>query len=196
MGQEPQASSPFRTPTAGSLQSWDKRVRNRLRKGTPLASRGAQGVSGPLLSCVWNLRVFPDELRGKAGGCTRVTAGPKRPHLGLCPGLNVPLKGRQGSWGGVPDSPGESGLVLSEEGKPACLSSCLGGHRALVELCVEPSGVSGRCTGISVPLGSVPSRTGLPSKRGTSLGSSQVRTRESGSFGVWHHPPGSFQMSS
>ena len=31
-----------------------------LRKGTPLASRGAQGVSGPLLSCVWNLRVFPE----------------------------------------------------------------------------------------------------------------------------------------
>ena len=24
------------------------------------ASRGAQGVSGPLLSCVWNLRVFPE----------------------------------------------------------------------------------------------------------------------------------------
>ena len=29
-GQEPQASSPFRTPTAGSLQSWDRRVRPRL----------------------------------------------------------------------------------------------------------------------------------------------------------------------
>ena len=27
---EPQASSPFRTPTAGSLQSWDRRVRSRL----------------------------------------------------------------------------------------------------------------------------------------------------------------------
>ena len=34
-----------------------------LRKGTPLASRGAQGASGPLLSCVWNLRVFPDDAR-------------------------------------------------------------------------------------------------------------------------------------
>ena len=34
-----------------------------LRKGTPLASRGAQGVSGPLLSCVWTLRVFPDDAR-------------------------------------------------------------------------------------------------------------------------------------
>ena len=29
-------------------------------------------------------------------------------NLGLCPGLNVPLKGRQGSQGGVPDSPGSN----------------------------------------------------------------------------------------
>ena len=29
-----------------------------LRKGTPLASRVAQGVSGPSSSCVWNPRVF------------------------------------------------------------------------------------------------------------------------------------------
>ena len=26
---------------------------------------------------------LPFELRGKAGGCARVTAGPKRPHLGV-----------------------------------------------------------------------------------------------------------------
>ena len=43
--------------------------------------------------------------------CARVTAGQKSPHLGLCPGLNIPLKGRQGSRGCIPDSPGESGLV-------------------------------------------------------------------------------------
>ena len=35
-----------------------------LRKGTPLASRVVQGVSGPLSSCVWNLRVFPDDAQG------------------------------------------------------------------------------------------------------------------------------------
>ena len=34
-----------------------------LKKGTPLACRGVQGVSGPLFSCVWNLRVFPDDAR-------------------------------------------------------------------------------------------------------------------------------------
>ena len=47
-------------------------------------------------------------LRGKAGGGARVTAGQKKPHPGLCLGPNVPLKGRQGSQGGVPDSPGAS----------------------------------------------------------------------------------------
>ena len=38
-----------------------------MRKGTPLASRVAQGVSGPSSSCVWNLRVSnslqPHELQ-------------------------------------------------------------------------------------------------------------------------------------
>ena len=33
-----------------------------LRKGTPLASRVAQGVSGPSSSCVWNPRLFLDWL--------------------------------------------------------------------------------------------------------------------------------------
>ena len=35
-----------------------------LRKGTPLASRVAQGFSGPSSSCVWNPRVFADDARG------------------------------------------------------------------------------------------------------------------------------------
>ena len=35
-----------------------------LRKGTPLASRVAQGVSGPLSSYVWNLRAFQDDKWG------------------------------------------------------------------------------------------------------------------------------------
>ena len=47
---------------------------------------------------------LPLGLRGKAGGCARVTAGPKRPHLGVCPGPTLPLQGRQGPRGcrGVP----------------------------------------------------------------------------------------------
>ena len=31
---------------------------------------------------------LPLGLRGKAGGCPRVTAGPKRPQLGVCPGAS------------------------------------------------------------------------------------------------------------
>ena len=40
----------------------------------------------------------------------------------------------------------EAWRVLSEEGNPAGLSSCSGGLRPLVELCVEPAGLCGRCT--------------------------------------------------
>ena len=54
---------------------------------------------------------LPFELLGRAGDCSRVTEGQKRPHLGLFPGPNVPLQGRQGSRGCIPDPPGESGLV-------------------------------------------------------------------------------------
>ena len=39
------------------------------------------------------------------------SAGQRRPHLGLCPGPNVPLQGPQGSQVCIPDSPRESGLV-------------------------------------------------------------------------------------
>ena len=47
--------------------------------------------------------------------------------------------------------------------------TCSGGLRPLVELCVEPAGLCGRCTGVAVPLRVVPSATGLPSKRGPGL---------------------------
>ena len=55
---------------------------------------------------------LPFELLGRAGDCSRVTEGQKRPHLGLFPGPNVPLQGPQGSQVCIPDSPRESGLVL------------------------------------------------------------------------------------
>ena len=61
--------------------------------------------------------------------------------------------------------------LISEEGNPAGLSSCSGGLSPLVELCVEPVGLCGRCTGVAAPLRVVPSPTGLPSKRGPGLGS-------------------------
>ena len=41
----------------------------------------------------------------------------------------------------------------------------------LVELCVEPAGLCGRCTGVAVPVRVVPSPTGLPLKRSPGRGS-------------------------
>ena len=46
----------------------------------------------------------------------------------------------------VPAELGQESQESSEEGNSACLSRCSGGLRPLVELCVEPAGVSGRCT--------------------------------------------------
>ena len=61
--------------------------------------------------------------------------------------LRIPLRFRLRPQGPCRVGTGESGLVLSEEGNPAGLSSCSGGLRPLVELCVEPTGLCGRCTG-------------------------------------------------
>ena len=59
-------SSPFLTRVAGYLQSMDKRVTPHLlwRHGSPLALRVVHGVTGHLLSCVWNLWFFPDDAQG------------------------------------------------------------------------------------------------------------------------------------
>ena len=51
-------------------------------------------------------------------------------------------------------------LLQHHSSKPSILR-CSGGLRPLVELCVEPAGLCGRCTGVAVPLRVVPSPTGL-----------------------------------
>ena len=127
---------------------------------------------------------LPLGLRGKAGGCARVTAGPKRPHLGVCPGPNIPLQGRQGSRGCIPGSPGESGLVLSEEGNPAGLSSCSGGLRPLVELCVEPAGFADDARGWQCPFVLCLHPQGCLRRGVRATGPFQERTGEWGSFGM------------
>ena len=77
------------------------------------------------------------------------------------------------TWGVMPRLEGEAkdSALLSSR-------TCSGGLRPLVELCVEPAGLCGRCTGVAVPLRVVPSATGVPSKRGP--GQSSIRVaRES-----------------
>ena len=68
-----------------------------------------------------------------------------------------------------------------------------GGLRPHVELCVEPAGLCGRCTGVAVPLRVVPSPTGLPSKRGPGLGSFSRADRGIG--GVRHVAPPTWLVS-
>ena len=57
---------PDLTRIAVSLQSSNRRVRPRLvwRNGTLLASPVVHGVTGHFSSCVWYLRVSPDDTRG------------------------------------------------------------------------------------------------------------------------------------
>ena len=76
MAQRKRASARGEAGTSGflSISDSDRRVpaelrqeshaSSCLRKGTPLASRVAQGFSGPWSSCVWNPQVFPDDARG------------------------------------------------------------------------------------------------------------------------------------
>ena len=72
---------------------------------------------------------LPFELRGRVGDCSRVTAGKKRPHLGLCPGPNVSLQGRQGSPVRISDSPEESGLASRHRTGEVILQKSLGENR-------------------------------------------------------------------
>ena len=86
--QGPQCSSPFLTSITGSLQSWNRRVRRRLvlRNGTPLASRVVYGVTGHLLSSIWNLWVFPDGATVVSVHLRAVTSSTGL-HLKRCPGI-------------------------------------------------------------------------------------------------------------
>ena len=131
-------------------------------------------------------------LRGEGcygvGGASRDSTGFGAMEEGLTSrggrNLRLPLRLRLRPQGPCRVGTGESGLVWSEEGKSACLSRCSGGLRPLVELCVELAGVSGRCTGVSVPFRVVPSPTGLPSKRCPGIGFLSRADRE---IGVdWH----------
>src|SRR5574337_279218 len=43
-------------------------------------------------------------------GLLSIDCRANRPHVGLCPEANVPLQGRPGSRGCIPDAPGETGM--------------------------------------------------------------------------------------
>ena len=71
-------SSPFLTSISVSLRSWNRRLRPPLllRHRTPLASRVVHWVSVHLSSCIWNLRLFPDDATGVSVPLHVVAASP------------------------------------------------------------------------------------------------------------------------
>ena len=124
---EPQRSSPFLTLIAGSLQSWNRRVRPRLvlRNGTLLVSRVVHGVTGHLSSSIWNLRLFSDDATGVSMPLGVVTSSTGL-HSKRCPGIGfLPRADREiGVFQHVApptrlslEFPRETGLILRCEGK-------------------------------------------------------------------------------
>ena len=106
-------------PTVPAELGQESQASSCLRKGTPLASRGAQGVSGPSSCCVWNPRVFPDDARGSQ--CPFVLCFPHRVAFEEVSGHRVLLKSGPGNRGlsacgtthvGSLEFPHETGLIL------------------------------------------------------------------------------------
>src|SRR5574337_2150141 len=74
-------------------------------------SRVTTGNSGCLLC--WPREVQSSiRVAKESWGLISSDCRANRPHLGLFPEDNVPLQGRQGSRGCIPDAPGETGIHL------------------------------------------------------------------------------------
>ncbi len=75
-------------------------------------SRVTTGNSGCLLC--WPREVQSSiRVAKESWGLLSSDCRANRPHLGLCPEASVPLQGRKGSRGCIPDTPGETGHLSS-----------------------------------------------------------------------------------
>ena len=83
-------------------------------------SRVTTGNSGCLLC--WPRQVQSSiRVAKESWGLLSSDCRANRPHLGLCPEASVPLQGRQGSRGCIPDAPGETGIHLEwKQRTPLC----------------------------------------------------------------------------
>ena len=86
-------------------------------------SRVTTGNSGFLL-CWPRKSNLPFELPGRAGDWAPFTEGQTRPHLGLYPGLNVPLHRRQGFGVAFHTHPGSQASSRGEAKDSTLFSSC------------------------------------------------------------------------
>ena len=87
-----------------------------LRRGTPVASRVVHGVTGHLLSCIWNLRLFLDDISGVSVPLLVVTSSSGL-HSKRCPGIGTYLEwtGKTVSFGMWQDP---RGFLLSFNVRP------------------------------------------------------------------------------
>ena len=119
-----------------SISDFDRRVSAELEQeskvlscdevGTPLASRVVHGVTGHLLSCIWNLRLFLDDATGMSVPL-RVMTSSSGLHLKRCPGIGTFLEwtGKSVSLGMWHDT---RGFLSNFSVRPA--SSCGGTCRS------------------------------------------------------------------
>ena len=119
MGTSVFLSIAFLTSTSRSLRSWNRVVRPHLvlRHGTPLASQVVHGVSGHLSSCIWNLRLFPEDATGLSVPFHVLTSSLGL-HLKRCPGIRTYLEwtGKLVSFGMWHDP---RGVLLNFNVRPA-----------------------------------------------------------------------------
>src|SRR5574339_1125711 len=77
---------------------------------------GVQTCALPIWEVQSSIRVAKESWGFLSSDCSA-----NRPHLGLCPEASVPLQGRQGSRGCIPDAPGETGIHLEwKQRSPLC----------------------------------------------------------------------------
>ena len=104
-------------------------------------SRVTTGNSGFLL-CWPRKSNLPFELPGRAGDWAPFTEGQTRPHLGLYPGLNVPLHRRQGFGVAFHTHPGSQASSRGEAKDSTLFSSR---DRYLLEPIEWPKGSKASC---------------------------------------------------
>ena len=189
-----------------ALESWEGTMASRRVEEGPLRSFSGCGEkpSFPSTSAGDLRELARVPLRGEGccgvGGASREPAGFGTMEEGLISrggrNLRLPLRFGLRLQGPCTVGTGESGLVLSEEGNPACLSSCSGVSGPSSSCVWNPRFFADDARGWQCPFLLCLHPQGCLQRGVRASGSSQDRTGKSGSFGMWQHPCGSPRISS